>query len=150
LEEITRNERHLLQELIVIDFNPHVNQELHRRGVPVIYGDISQRDTLEHAGIAEAKIIVCSLPNTVLKGTTNLRLVLMLREINPAAKIIVYSDLFSDIPGLYVAGADFVCLPRMIEAAELLQVLLAARKNLLDEKRAKLDRELKARREVIP
>jgi hypothetical protein len=74
----------------------------------------------------------------------------MLREINPAAKIIVYSELFSDIPGLYVAGADFVCLPRMIEAAELLQVLLAARKNLLDEKRAKLDRELKARREVIP
>src|SRR6185436_9991955 len=50
LEELSRTNPEMLQRLAVIDFNPHVNQELRRRGVRIIYGDISQRDTLLHAG----------------------------------------------------------------------------------------------------
>jgi len=150
LEEISRHDRNLINELRVIDFNPHVNQELRQRSVDVVYGDISQRDTLEHAGLGEARIILCTLPNTILKGINNLRLVQMLREINPKAQIIVYSEIFSDIPDLYAAGASYVCLPRLIEAAEVLSLLKAARENLLDEKRAELDRELADRHEVIP
>src|SRR5947207_12252072 len=55
LEEIARNEPGLLKELAVIDFNPRVNQELRRRGVRAIYGDVSQRETLVHARIGEAR-----------------------------------------------------------------------------------------------
>jgi hypothetical protein len=150
LEEILRNDRVMLGELRVIDFNPHVNQELRRRGVDVVYGDISQRDTLEHAGVPKAKIIICSLSNTVLKGTTNLRLVTLLRELNPDAKIIAYSELFNDIPRLRAAGADYVCLPRLMEAVELWELLQAAKQNLLDEKRAAQDQTLQERHEVIP
>jgi Kef-type K+ transport system membrane component KefB len=150
LEEITRDEPALLNELAVIDFNPRVNQELRRRGVRVIYGDISQRDTLVHAGVDKAEIIISTLPNTVLKGTSNLRLVQQLREINPHAQIIVHAELFADVPKLYAAGASYVCVPRLVEAVDLFGLVRSARKDQLAEKRKQLDRELVDRREVIP
>jgi voltage-gated potassium channel Kch len=134
----------------VIDFNPHVNEELRRRRIPIIYGDISHRETLVHAGIDTAEIIVCSLPDAVLKGTNNLRLLREIRELNPRAKIIMHADLLADIPRLYQAGANYVSVPRLIEAQELCAAVQAARQDLLDEKRLELDRRLAERREVIP
>lgn len=150
LEEITRHHPEFLDDLAVIDFNPQVNAELKRREVRVIYGDISQRETLLHAGVGEAEIVVCSLPNTVLKGVTNLRLLQQLREINPTAQIIMNAELLADVPRLYAAGASYVSLPRVLEAEELCQVIAAARNQLLDEKKSDLARELENRHEVIP
>jgi len=46
----------------VIDFNPQVNEELRKRQIPIIYGDISHRETLVHAGIDAAEIIVVVCP----------------------------------------------------------------------------------------
>ena len=150
LEEITRHIPDVLAEMVVIDFNPNVNQELRSRGVPVIYGDITQRDTLVHAGIANASIIVSSLPNTVLKGASNLRLLQQLRQCNGTAKIIMHAELFSDVPKLYAAGADYVSVPRLIEAQDLCEVIRAARASELTRKRSELDLELANRHEVIP
>ncbi len=150
LEEITRRDPKILEELAIVDFNPVVNKELRNRGINAIYGDISQRDTLLHAGIDKAQIIICTLPNTVLKGTTNLRMLQQLRELNGTAQIIVHADLFSDVPQLYAAGASYVSLPRLIEAVNLCEVVQAARQRLLDEKNNELKRELKNRQEVIP
>src|SRR5262249_19270395 len=100
LEELGRRLPQLIAEVAVVDFNPHVNEELRRRGVRVIYGDISQRQTLMHAGVDQAKVIVCTIPNALLKGTTNIRLVQLLREINPTARLLVHSENFADIPRL--------------------------------------------------
>lgn len=150
LEELTRHAPNLLPELLVIDFNPHVNQKLKLRGLRIIYGDISQRDTLLHAGIAEAEVIVCSLPNTVLKGATNLKLLQQLRELNREARIIMNAELFADVPKLYQFGADYVSVPRLIEAQDLAVAIQAARRGLLEDKRAALDAELAGRNEVIP
>ena len=150
LEEITRREPAMLNDFAIVDFNPSVNKELRQRGFNAIYGDISQRDTLIHAGIEKAQIIICTLPNTVLKGTNNLRMLQQLRELNPTAQIIVHADLFSDVPQLYAAGASYVNLPRLIEAVNLWEVVQAARQRLLDEKNNELKRELKNRQEVIP
>lgn len=149
LEELTRHAPEILPELVVIDFNPNVNAELKKRGIHVIYGDISQRDTLIHAHISEAEIIVCSLPNSILKGATNLKLLRQLRELNPSAKIIMHAELFSHVPNLYQAGADYVSVPRLIEAQDLCSVIQAARNNLLQEKRAELDLKLANRHEVV-
>ncbi len=150
LEELTRAEPALLNELTVIDFNPEVNQQLRKRNVRVIYGDISQRDTLLHAGVGHAEILVCALPNALLKGTTKRRLVRQLRDLNATAKIIVTTDLFADVEELYAVGANFVCLPRLAEADELCAALLAARRNSLDTKRAAFDAQLAGRQEVVP
>ena len=150
LEEIIRKDQPLLNDLAVIDFNPVVHDKLKARGVRAIYGDITQRDTLIHAGVPEAEIIICTLPNTVLKGMTNLRLLQMLRQINPTAHVISHAELFTDVPRLYAAGASYVSVPRLIEAIELFEVLRAARNRMIDEKTGASQDELHDRDEVIP
>jgi len=150
LEEISRERPDLLPQMIVVDFNPNVYQKLRARGVRVVYGDITQRDTLHYAGVPHAEVIVCSLPNMVLKGADNLRMLRQLRELNPQAKIVVHAELLSDIPVLYTAGAGYVTAPRLLEAASLLQAIEAVEKNLLDEKRKEQEKLLENRGEIIP
>jgi Kef-type K+ transport system membrane component KefB len=150
LEEISRDRSDLLSEIVVVDFNPNVYEKLRARGVRAVYGDITERDVLHHAGISHAEIIVCSLPNMVLKGANNLKILRQLRELNPDSKIIVHAELLSDIPVLYAAGANYVSAPRLIEAADLLHVIEAVEKNLLDQKRGEQLKQLQSRDEVIP
>jgi Kef-type K+ transport system membrane component KefB len=150
LEEIRRRRPHLLDDLWVIDFNPVVIERLRSRGVHVLYGDISQRDTLLHAGLGKAEIIICSLPDMLLKGASNRRLLQQLHELNPDAKIIVHAENLSDVETLYAAGASYISAPRLLEAAELLHAIEAADISLLHEKRAGQMAHLAGRDEVIP
>ncbi len=149
-EEISRERSDLLSEIVVVDFNPNVNERLRQRGVRVVYGDITQRDTLHHAGVSHAEVIICSLPNMVLKGADNLKMLRQLRELNPRAQIVVHAELLSDIPPLYAAGASYVSAPRLLEAADLLQAIEAAEKDMLDQKRKEQENKLSDRDEVIP
>ena len=150
LAEIERNRPDLLAEIVVIDFNPVVHEKLRRKNVHAVYGDITARDVLHHAGASHAEIIICSLPNIVLKGADNLRILRQIRELNATAKIVVHAELLSDVPKLYAAGADYVTAPRLLEANDLLHVLESAEKNLLAEKRAAQETLLKDRKEIIP
>jgi len=150
LEEITRERPALLPDIMVVDFNPHVHHQLKRRGIHAVYGDITQRDVLLHAGVGRAEMIICSLPNTLLRGASNLKLLRQLLELNPTAKIVVHAELLADVPALYAAGANYVSAPRLIEAADLLRVLDAAENNLLEERRTEQTGQLEGRREVVP
>ena len=150
VEQISREQPSLLEEMTVVDFNPLVHSRLRQRGVRAIYGDITQRDVLLHAGLAQSEIIICSLPNTVLRGANNLKMLRQVRELNPTAHIIVHAELLSDVPALYAAGASYVSAPRLLEAADLRHVIEAAGKQLLEEKRTTQVAQLVARNEVIP
>jgi Kef-type K+ transport system membrane component KefB len=148
--EISRERPDLLPEIVVVDFNPNVFEKLRQRNVRVVYGDITQRDVLHHAGVSHAEFIICSLPNMVLKGADNLKMLRQLRELNPDAKIVVHAELLSDIPILYAAGANYVTAPRLLEAADLLHVIEAAEHHLLDEKHSEQEKLLAGRDEIIP
>jgi len=150
LEEMIRSRPELLPRLCVVDFNPVVYERLAHRGVQAIYGDISRRDDLIHAGVPEAELLICSLPDTMLKGANNLKLLEQLRDLNPHAKIIVHAEKLADVPRLYAAGADYVSAPRLLEAGEILKVLEAAEKNLLPQLGAQQSERLAARNEVLP
>jgi len=150
LEELRRNKQKLLGEVAVVDFNPYVHATLRQRGIKVVYGDISHPETLIHAGVASAEILVCTVPDALLKGTTNAKLVRHLREINPEAKIIAVADILADVTALYAAGANYVSVSRIEEAKAVCEVLEAIESNLLDEIRAKLDARLAGRQEVLP
>jgi hypothetical protein len=150
LDEIARRKPQLLRDLAVVDYNPEVGERLRQRDVDVIYGDIGQRDMLRHAGLANAEIIVCSIPDTVLRGTNNLQLVRQLREINANAQIIVHAERLSEIEGLYAAGASYVSAPRLLEADDLLRAVEAAEVQLLGEKSEQQRHQIVARDEVIP
>jgi Kef-type K+ transport system membrane component KefB len=150
LGEIRRERPDLLAEIVVIDFNPVVHERLKQQGIHAIYGDITSRDVLQHAGVAQAEVIICSLSNTVLKGADNLKMLRQIRELNPAAKIIVHAELLADVPKLYAAGASYVTAPRLLEAADLLQVIEATEQNLLDQKHQAQQKLLENRTEIIP
>jgi Kef-type K+ transport system membrane component KefB len=150
LEEISRERSDLLEEIVIIDFNPLVYARLRERGIQAVYGDITSRDTLLHAGVNHAKVIICSLPNTVLKGSANFKMLLMLRSLNPEARIIVHAELLSDVPKLYAAGASYVTAPRLLEAADLLDVIEADEQHLLEQKHQTQQKLLENRDEIIP
>jgi Kef-type K+ transport system membrane component KefB len=149
LSEIERQNESLLDQITVVDFNPNVYRTLADRGLHVIYGDISNVDTLVHAGVGKAEIIILSVPDSLLKGADNEKLVRHVRALNPAAKIISTADLLSDVGDLYAAGADYVTVPRLSDAHELFTVIEAVDAGLLDDKRAEIDGRLNERREVL-
>jgi len=150
LSEVERQNPLLLDQISVVDFNPQVFQTLSERGLHVIYGDISNVDTLLHAGVGKAEIIILSVPDSLLKGANNEKLVRHVRTLNPTAKIVSTADLLSDVDDLYAAGADYVTVTRLSDAHELFTVIEAADAGLLEDKRADIDGRLSERREVLP
>ncbi len=149
LEEIQRRDPELVADVAVVDFSPVARDGLLKRRVPVIYGDVAHRDTLVHAGVDKAEVLISTVPDSLLKGTTNARLVRFLRELNPTAKIIATADVLAQANELLDAGADYVNVPRLHQANDLLEAVRAARDGLLDEKRAALREILLDRREVL-
>jgi Kef-type K+ transport system membrane component KefB len=150
LAEIERQAPVLLDQITVVDFNPNVYQTLLARGLHVIYGDISNVDTLLHAGIAKSEVIILSVPDSLLKGATNEKLVRHVRALNPTAMIVATADLLADVGELYEAGASYVTVTRLTDAHELFTAIEAAQAGLLADKRAELDLRLAERREVLP
>ncbi|HTI69916.1 MAG TPA: cation:proton antiporter [Candidatus Limnocylindria bacterium] len=150
LTELELHSPDLLRNVAVVDFNPEVHAELKRRGLRVLYGDISQRDTLVHAGIEKAEILVCTIPTSLLKGITNAKLVRSLRELNPTARIIAAAETIPEVAVLYEAGANYVSLGRLEEAVDLQEAVRAAQEGLLDSKRMAQLAVLAGRKEVLP
>ncbi|MGY3491498.1 cation:proton antiporter [Bradyrhizobium sp. USDA 4502] len=150
ISQIERQNQSLLEQISVIDFNPLVFRTLSDRGMHVIYGDISNVDTLVHAGIGKAEIIILSVPDFLLVGADNEKLVRHVRALNPTARIVATADLLTGVDDLYSAGADYVTVTRLSDAGELYSVIEAADAGLLDDKRAELDVQLSDRREVLP
>ncbi|MDQ3199838.1 MAG: cation:proton antiporter [Verrucomicrobiota bacterium] len=149
LEEMQRHAPDLIGDTAVIDFSPVAREGLLDRKVRVIYGDISQRDTLLHANIEHAEVVICTVPDSVLKGTSNEKLVRMLRGLNPKAQIIATAEVLSQADALLAAGANYVTIARLHEANDLLEAVRAATEGLLGEKRAALQRNLQGRTEVL-
>ena len=150
LSEIERRSPAVLEQITVIDFNPMVFRTLTDRGMHVVYGDISNVDTLVHAGVGKAELIILSIPDSLLKGADNEKLVRHVRSLNPTAKIVATAEILSEVNDLYDAGADYVTVTRLSDADELYKVIEAAQAGLLEDKRAETDALLSERREVLP
>jgi voltage-gated potassium channel Kch len=116
----------------------------------VVYGDISNVDTLVHAGVGKSELIILSIPDSLLKGADNEKLVRHVRSLNPTAKIVATAEILANVNDLYEAGADYVTVTRLSDAHELYNVIEAAQAGLLEDKRAETDALLSERREVLP
>ena len=137
------------KDFLVVDFSPEVHRKLSELRVPCLYGDISHADTLEHAGIEEAKVILSTISDDFLRGTSNLTLLKQLRKLNPHAKIIVRAEKVADAGAMYEAGADYVLLPRHLMAEQLRELLRKIDDGTLDQARAAEQDALRNRREIV-
>ena len=139
----------MLARLLVIDFNPEVHAELTRRGIACKYGDVANMDTLHHAGVHEAKLVVSTIPDAILKGTDNLRLLKQGRRLWPEAKIVVTANRAASALMLYEAGADFVFVPRLHSAAQMASILEQALGDGFERVRDEHIAQIRRRREVL-
>ena len=136
-------------DLLVVDFSPEVYRELQAMGVPIVYGDISNLDTLEHAGVEQASIVVSTVSEDFLRGTDNITLLKHVRRLNPHARVILSAETFERARQMYEAGADYVILPRVETARAFVDVLEAAARGELDDFRARALADLADRKEVL-
>ena len=149
LENMEFRHPELLEDLLVIDFNPDVHRELTRRGIHCFYGDVSRTSLLADVGIGQAQLIFATIPDTILAGTSNLSLVRQLRYLAPEAEIVATAETIPSALEMYDAGADFVLLPRMSAAESVLEVLEHSRIGTLPALRRQQLSSLEGRQEVI-
>jgi Trk K+ transport system NAD-binding subunit len=105
------------------------------QGVACHYGDIANADTLRHAGIESAGVVVSSISDWFLQGTDNRRLLRQARGLAPSARIVVTADSPAGALRLYAEGADYVLMPPALAAEHLYHLLLDGGVAALDEAR---------------
>ncbi len=136
-------------KMCVIDFNPLVHLELNKRGVTCIYGDISSVDTLSHAHIEGAKVIVSSITDSILRGTTNEKILRLSKRLCPEAKVIVTANTLKNACALYDYGADFVYVPRIHSSRYVAEVILKSVEGSIEDYRQSEISKLSCRTEVL-
>jgi Kef-type K+ transport system membrane component KefB len=141
--------RDFVRKIMVIDFNPTVMRELRRRGIKVVYGDIAHADTLRHAGIESAELVVSSITDDVLRGTSNLRILRSVRTQAPHVRVVLTTDHIPQALRFYEEGADFVFIPRLYSAAACARILRKGLKDGFIEVKSQAIGHLKQRQEVL-
>jgi Kef-type K+ transport system membrane component KefB len=139
LHELKKHNPELLTETLVVDFNVNLHPKIAALGPTVKYGDLCNAETLQHSGVGKAKVVVCTIPDDVLKGTTNLKIVRAVRQVNPAAIIIANAIDLSDSRALYEAGADYVFLQRVETALAVEAVIEKALAGELEMHRSAME-----------
>jgi len=120
LYELGKKHPELLARILVVDLNVNLHEKIAALGPTVKYGDLCNAETLHHSGVDKAKVIVCTIPDDVLKGTTNRKIVQLARHVNPDAIIIANAVELSESRALYEAGADYVFVQH-VEAAQAVE-----------------------------
>jgi voltage-gated potassium channel Kch len=152
LADLQRLHGDLLPHTLVIDTNTSVHDRITRYGAHVAYGDIGSVDVLRHAGVAAAEVIVSTVPDELLKGTSNEQLVRQIRQLAANAVIIANCTRVSQVAALRAAGADHVFRAPTEVALGVLPAIYAALNANLPQFVESLEEEhgrLEARAEVL-
>jgi hypothetical protein len=136
LHDIARDDPALVKETLVIDFAVTLHDRIRAVGAHVEYGDLSNPDTLHHAGIDRARVVVSTVPDDLIRGTNNKRIVGAVRKLNPGAIIIANAVTLADADEIYAAGADYVFLARIDTAQALGEAIGMALNGSLSSYRA--------------
>jgi Kef-type K+ transport system membrane component KefB len=126
LSELERLHPDLLPHTLVVDTNMKTHAEIQKRGADVVYGDIASMEVLRHAGVGAAEVIVSTVPDELLSGTSNEQLAKKLRELAPKAVIIANCTKLSQMDAVRAAGADHVFRAPSEVALGILPAIYAA------------------------
>lgn len=97
---------------VVLEMNPETVRKSAADGEPISYGDASQTAVLEHAGIAQARVLAVVISDPVaVRRVTDLA-----RKLNPAIRIIARTRFVGEIQPLMDLGADDV-IPEEFETS---------------------------------
>lgn len=108
------------EDFLLIDFNPDVVSRFKHQGVPAVCGDITDPYIQEVASLADAKLIVCTVPDF---HDTLALLETVRTTLNKRTRIIVAAADEQEALELYQKGADYVLLPHFVGGMHLLDVV---------------------------
>ncbi|MEX0676313.1 MAG: cation:proton antiporter [Pirellulales bacterium] len=91
-------------EPTVIDLNFEAVQAARRQGIEAVYGDVTQRESLKAAGVAESGTLILSASNL----TGSAEVIRMAKELNPRIRVLARGTYVAELRPLKKAGADLV------------------------------------------
>lgn len=113
--EFVRTFRQMKKDFVVIDFDPQIAEELERRSINHIYGDVSDLELLEEIGVHHSELVV----STISDPATNRLLVEHITGRNRNALFICHARSYDEAEILYEKGAAYVILPHFIGAEQI-------------------------------
>jgi hypothetical protein len=113
----------LIERIRVIDFNLKNHPAIREHGIEVAYGDISNPEALRHHRVAEARLVLSTVGNTFLRGTTNQEILAAVKSMNPAARFIGTAESSEEKERLLENGAFAAISPSEEAARAIAQIL---------------------------
>ncbi len=104
---------------LVMDFNPHIIEQLRERGVKVIYGDVGDPDILDNLQLEKAKLVI----STASDMTDNSILLEECKRRKIRAKVVARALDHDHAEALKALGADYVILPEKVSGDFLVSQL---------------------------
>lgn len=111
--------KHNKFKVLVVDYDPEVIDELEKKKISFLYGDITEPDLLEELDASKIKLVVSTL---TAYDTTNTMLKVMHRK-NPSTMTILNADSPGHAKLLYSHGADYVMLPHVVGGKKIAEFL---------------------------
>lgn len=102
---------------VVVEYDPHVVDELRKRGIAVIYGDASNAQVLARAGIERARVLAVTLPDPVSSELAVRRA----RALNPRLDVVARAHGREGLARLRSAGATEVVQPEFEAGLEFIR-----------------------------
>lgn len=107
--------KQLKRKYVVIDYDPDVIDMLERKEVNYLYGDVTDIEMLEEAGVQRAKMVV----STITNHEATLFLLNFMGQHNPKAVLICHADTADQANELYDLGASYVMIPHYIGSEKI-------------------------------
>ncbi len=99
----------------VVDYDPEIVEVLENAHINYLYGDITDMELLEEAGIDGVKLAV----SVVTDFETNKFLLRTIESVNPSCVVICHADAVTEAAELYELGAGYVMLPHYIGSEKI-------------------------------
>lgn len=130
-------------EPVVIDLNVDTVLRLNGEGHAAIYGDASRQEILRAAGIAQARYLLVTLPDSEAR----IQVIMTARDMNPELRVLTRARFMREVPLLEDVGSAQVSVEEVEGAVSLASMLL--RLVGADAARIEVERQ-KIRSELFP
>jgi len=95
---------------LIVDFNPTVIKNLIRKGVPSLYGDITNSEIIEAIRAFDPKLIISTVPGF----DDNMTIINAFKNSGDDKVVFVTANHVKDALDLYKTGADYVIFPQIL------------------------------------
>ncbi len=103
------------QPYVVVDYDPEVIEELSKKHIPYIYGDVADPELLSEINLQNTKLII----NTINDHVVNTTIARFVRRHNKNTILVCYANDHDEAAELYKLGASYVLLPNFLGSDHL-------------------------------